>query len=162
LDRRRDALEQIAMLPRPIQYGTDGSAAITGWQPRNDSGAATLYRAIDTSRPEQLLIRTSEGSTVASWRARTHLLPGNYRFSARVHTRDVVPLAGNLGGGAGLRLSGMSQSATSRVSGTAGNRELYLDFWVEAARDVEFIAELRATRGEALFDVESLRLLKRE
>ncbi len=162
LERRQDAEEQIKMLPRPLKYGEDGSALIAGWEPRNDSGAATLYKVIDASQPEQLLIRTTEGRTVGSWRARTHLVPGDYRFSARVHTRDIEPMPGNLGAGAGLRLGGTSQSETSRVSGTVRNRDLHYDFRIETPRDVEFIAELRATRGEVLFELNSLRLLKRD
>ncbi len=162
LERRKDIEEQITLLPRPIKYGEDGSAPLTGWQPRNDSGAATLYKVIDANQPEQLLIRITEGRTVGSWRARTHLAPGNYRFSARVQTRDVEPMPGNLGAGAGLRLSGTSQSETSRVAGTVRNQELHYDFQLESARDVEFIAELRATKGEVWFEVNSLRLLRRD
>lgn len=162
LERRQDILEQIKMLPRPVNYGADGSAVITGWQPRNDSGAATLYKVTEGSLPEHLLIRTDEGRTVASWRARLHLDGGSYRFTARVHTRGVEPMPGNLGAGAGLRLSGTSQSETSRVSGTVANKDLHYDFTLESARDIEFIVELRAIKGEALFELNSLRLLKRD
>jgi hypothetical protein len=51
---------------------------------------------------------------------------------------------------------------TSRVAGTVGNHLLEYDFRIDWARDVEFIAELRATAGEVLFETESLRLLKRD
>jgi spore coat protein H len=161
LDRLRSVQEEIATLPRPVKYDSDGSAVITGWQARNDSGAATLYKVTGSDRPDQLLISVSAGRTIASWRARTHLEPGRYRFLARVDTRGVEPVTGNLGAGAGLRLSGMSQSETSQVSGTVKNKELVFDFAIESSRDVEFIAELCASKGEALFELNSLRLLKR-
>jgi len=160
LQRLESVQEEIKMLPRPLKYDADGSAPITGWLPRNDSGVATLYKVLGEREPEQLLIRTDGGRSVASWRTRMYVPPGRYRFLARVHTRDVEPAGNNLGSGAGLRLGGAAQSETGRVAGTVGNRDLFFDFEVEIARDVEFIAELRATRGEARFEVGSMRLRK--
>ncbi len=162
LERRKDVLEQIPLLPRPFKHGADGSAAITGWQPRSESGTPTLYEVRDSTQPTRLLIRAGDGRTVASWRSWMHLPPGNYRFSARVNTRDVVPAGNNLGAGAGIRLGSRTQLDTSRVSGTVANHPLEYDFRIDWARDVEFIAELRATAGEVLFDTDSLRLLKRD
>ena len=159
--RVREVQEQLGSLPKPLKYDADGSAAIVGWQPRPDAGKATLHSVREPSQPERLLIRGGEGQTIASWRAKMRLPAGNYRFVARVTTKNVEPLGGTLGSGAGLRLSGGSQSETSRVIGTVKNKELHHAFRVEAERDIEFVAELRATKGEVLFDLDSLRLLKR-
>lgn len=162
LDRLQNVREQIGRLPRSVKYDADGSAPILGWHPRNDSGAATLYKVESSNELEKLLIRTDGGQTVASWRASLHLPPGSYRYMGRVNTKNVEPVAGNLGAGAGLRISGRAQLPTSQVSGTTNNKDLIYDFDVEYPRDVEFIAELRAKHGEVLFDLNSLRLLKRK
>lgn len=162
LDRLQNVREQIDRLPRSVKYDADGSAPILGWHPRNDSGAATLYKVENSGAAEQLLIRTDGGPTVASWRASLHLPPGSYRYLARASTKDVEPVSRNLGAGAGLRISGRSQLPNSQVSGTTRNQDLIFDFDIEYPRDVEFIAELRAKHGEVLFDLNSLRLLKRK
>ena len=161
VDRARNVREQFASLPKPLQYDAEGTAAITGWQPRQDSGSPTLQPLRESSHPEQLLIRAGSGPTVASWRARVKLGPGNYRFTGRVQTTDVVPVKSQQGEGAGLRLSGQAQSETSRVSGTVKDHALRYEFRLDGEREVEFIVELRASRGEARFDLGSLRLQKR-
>jgi hypothetical protein len=86
------------------------------------------------------------------------LLPrGRYRFVARVRTEGVIPIPDDQAGGAGIRLAGTGRA--DEVVGTTPWRTLIQEFAVrEDQRLVELILELRARRGRAWFDQESLRL----
>ena len=62
--------------------------------------------------------------------------------------------------GAGLRISGANR--TNTLSGNSKWQPLEFKFTIEEeTREVELVAELRTTRGQAWFDVESLRLSRK-
>jgi hypothetical protein len=130
-----------------------------GWREENESGdAAELsHDAVD----KQSALRISaKGSAVASWRVALPLEEGRYRFEANVRTRGVVPLEDDKGAGAGLRISGATERRTNSLTGDKGWVPLAYEFSLDSAREVTLVAELRATKGDAWFSLETLRLRK--
>lgn len=66
---------------------------------------------------------------------------------------------GNLG--AGLRISG-EKNRRNKLEGEAPWRYVQYNLTNAVEDSVEFVCELRATRGEVWFDEDSLRLVKRK
>ena len=102
-------------------------------------------------------IASGPGHCIASWRTGLLLPQGRYTFSAVVTTQDVVAVQDDKGAGAGLRISGANRE--NRLDGTQANKELQFQFTIEEEfRQVDFVAELRAEKGEVLFAAESFQL----
>ena len=96
----------------------------------------------------------------ASWRATVQLGKGRYRFEATVTTRRVEPLNFGKNKGAGLRVIGTAPTPTFDLTGDHSGRKLEAGFTVEAEQEIELCCELRARRGDAWFDLDSLRLIQ--
>lgn len=102
------------------------------------------------------------GRSGASWRCPVRLLPGRYRFAGRVQTRGVEPLGFGRQQGAALRVSELASDNLQSLQGDSAWTEVQVDFVVtEGPRTLDLICELRAQRGEAWFDLQSL-ILRRE
>ncbi|MBI1840182.1 MAG: CotH kinase family protein [Verrucomicrobia bacterium] len=98
------------------------------------------------------------GSCLASYRISIPLPPGRYALIGRVRTEG-VQTGGKLvrGSGAGLRVS--QRSRQNALQGDTDWQELSFEFRVEEGQDeAELVCDLRARRGRALFDADSLRL----
>ncbi len=91
------------------------------------------------------------------------MLPvGRYRFEGMIRTADVVPLKDQKGEGAGLRISGSRNPRQDQAVGDSPWKKLEYDFTVPTeATEVELVCELRAVKGEAWFDIESLQLVRK-
>jgi hypothetical protein len=64
------------------------------------------------------------------------------------------------GEGAGLRISGSTAPRANRLTGDASWTVLAYEFEViEPEREITCVGELRATKGQVFFDLESLRLV---
>jgi hypothetical protein len=92
---------------------------------------------------------------------RVLLAPGKYRFIGRVRTREVEPSDRRLAPGAGLYVTGDPPRMT-----TVGDAD-----WREESRDIEvrngplevdLMCRVRARAGEAWFEADTLRLVRRE
>ena len=59
--------------------------------------------------------------------------------------------------GAKLRISGARPA--SRLSGSTDWRQFACEFQVEETREVEFVCELRADKGDAFFDADTLQVV---
>jgi spore coat protein H len=143
--------------PKPLQFEI-GNAQLTQWRMHNIQGAGTLDR-VEDSGTKALRVRVNQPGN-PSWRTRVVLEPGQYRFEARIKTARVSSFQSERGQGAGLRISGSRRS--NRISGDTDWKTLAFEFPVsEAEQEVELVCELTAIRGEAWFDLNSLRLIKR-
>jgi len=88
------------------------------------------------------------------------LSPGKYSFAGRVKLSGVEIAKGDERAGVCLRI--FHRTVAARLIGTRNWTEMVFDFEVEKPRTkVDFICELRGVKGEAFFDLTSLRLLKR-
>ena len=99
------------------------------------------------------------GQCVASFRRRVLLGPGRYRIEVRMKTEGVEPRSDESGKGAGLRISGGKRD--NSLEGDTDWQTVGYDFEVvDAIRDVELVAELRATKGRLW--IEPKGVLKRQ
>ena len=148
-------------LPEPsaLKFDRQGQAKLVlPWEAQIASGEPKLDKAKDG---ERTLLHIQSGSgAVASWRARLVIPPGKYQFTGSVRTAGVVAQKDESGTGAGLRISGLKRE--NQLAGNAGWTTL--TFPLEATdlpTEVELVCELRAQKGEAWFDADSFRLVRR-
>ena len=132
---------------------------LTGWKPRIQSGSMEFPEQRAPEGNPMIGITVSTGDCIGSWRTGMYLEEGKYRFSGRIRTKDLKPLTGQKDSGAELRISG--GPTPPGLSGTGEWREFIYQFSVrEEAMDVEFVCEIRASKGEAWFDAASLQLVR--
>src|SRR5205085_9855431 len=98
--------------------------------------------------------------TSASWRAGVLLARGRYRFEGLVRTKAVEPMKFGKNQGASLRVLSLPE-ASAHLTGDQEWNLLRLEFEiVPLEQQIDLLCELRARRGEAWFDLDSLRLLR--
>ena len=132
-------------MPEPLRFDKGIARLAKGWTTKQE-GDAKLERV-----EEKGLRVVADGECQASWRCAVELAAGRYRFEGAVKTKGVT------GAGAGLRISG-KDPAGEWLTGTASKAVSY-EFDAEGG-EVVLVAELRATKGEAVFALESLRLVR--
>ncbi len=161
LTARAQELEKLlAVPPLELLRFADGVATLSRWQAVDVPAGGALSASATVEGKRALSIQAGP-VTSASWRAKVLLPPGAYRFEGAVKTAAVAPLKFGRNHGAGLRVTapGLTRSALlqghqpwtrAQVSFNTGARE----------QEVELICELRASGGEAWFELESLRLVR--
>ena len=146
--------------PQPLRFES-GVSKLVRWQIRNEQGGASLEQIKEPDGKVFLHIRATE-STMASWRTRVLLEAGRYRFEGLARANGIVGTKDEKKGeGAGLRISGSQQPRPNKLTGDAPLQQLTYEFEAAAPSDeVELVCELRATRGEVWFDLNSLQLVR--
>ena len=162
--------------PKPLKFDSNGFASITKWEipetfnPANtpaDKLVAKLDAAVDPDGRKTLHITALPGRrSTGSWRTLVLLDAGTYILEGRVRTAGVTTLTNDVtppkGLGAGLRLSRATQPRKNQLLGDNPWQKLEYEFPVTAGPDeVSLICELRAGAGEAWFDLDSLKLRKK-
>lgn len=148
--------EQLAAPSNELDFTLPGGAKIAGWRPRN--GGADSGGRVQMGGRKAIHIKGSSDTYGTSWRTRVHVPQGRYRLEGMVSTKGV---ARNGDSGATLRISG-SQSR-QMVQGEAEWSAVSFPFEVrEPFGEVELICELKGNRGEAWFDLDSLKLRRLE
>ena len=151
--------------PEPVRFDADGVASLTKWQTLDIRATGTLDKLTDSGGIKTLHIAAGpEGRCTASWRTRLVLPMGNFVFEARVRTAGVVPLEKDVntkGVGAGIRQS-QKQPRKHALIGDHDWQKVEYEFTVSGETDeVPLLCELRAEKGEAWFDLGSLKLRKK-
>ncbi|MBL9170473.1 MAG: CotH kinase family protein [Verrucomicrobiales bacterium] len=144
---------------RPVSW-REGETLLENWTPRDVPDGGKL----DRPQVEDGLsvLRVVAGSrTAASWRSKVLLSAGHYRFQGRVRTSGVEPLLFGARNGAALRVADLTLERIPTVLGDSPWTPLEVTFRVVGEpRVFEMVCELRARRGEAWFDLRTLRLVK--
>lgn len=147
--------------PKPLAL-ENGVAKVTGWAVLPtvaDEGNATRDQTVMDSR-RTLHIQTSS-TTTASWRVPVLLESGIYRLEAMAKTKDVVPVRDlKKGEGAGVRIHGSQTPRPNKLVGTTDWQKISYEFEALPELETTLVCELRASRGEAWFDLESLKVVK--
>jgi len=145
--RPESVLRQLAIPdPKPLEFDANGETVVAGWSEKVETGLALLGKD-----GEALTIKvTRSGPTVASWRAKVLLEPGQYRLSARAQSTNLAAMNDEKGEGAGIRISGTQHPRTNKIVSTSPWKDLAYDFTAPGG-EVVLICELRATRGEVAF-----------
>jgi hypothetical protein len=151
---------QIASPADPLAFDASGIAKLKGWTSKQDWEKAAVAEIKDGDGKPLLHINVNTNSATGTWRTRVLLEGGQYRFEGRVKTKGVVPDPGDKRGGAKLRVSG--RQVAPKLTGDADWTTLSFDFEIsEGMGEAELICELRSRKGEAWFDAESLRLIRK-
>ena len=160
VNRAAGLKNQMAQLQGKPPKFESNVATLSGWHPENDQNGAQLDQVRDTDGKQTLHIKAN-GSTAASWRARFLLEGGSYRFEGLIRAAGVAAVKDEKGEGAGLRLASSRQPRANAVTGAAPWQNLSFQFEAGAPQaDVELVCELRATKGEVWFDLDSLKLVR--
>lgn len=144
---------------KPLAF-TNGNATLAAWRAVDvpEGGAIDQAKAPDG----RASLRIKAGPTTSSsWRSKVLLTAGRYRFEGQARTAGVKPLAFGKNKGAGLRVSVAKQAAPHQLAGDSPWTKSGVEFVLTAPEtEVELLCELRASAGEAWFDLESLRLVR--
>lgn len=148
--------------PARVRFDGSGIASLTNWHKLDARGTGVLDLSKSPEGVPSLHIAAGpNGRCTASWRTRLLLPRGMYVFEGRVKTSGVVPLEKDTtskGIGAGLRQS-QRQSRKHGFIGNSGWQPATHEFAVTAEdEETVILCELRAEKGEAWFDLGSLRL----
>ncbi len=168
---RCDGLQRLLSIPepQPLKFDNSGFASLSAWRTLDPLGSALLDRVGVAGSKRTLHIRAGpSGKCTASWRSRVLLVPGRYRCEGLVRTAGVVALeeptaAVQKGKGAGIRVHGSLQPRSNEASGDTDWQKVEYDFAVDPSGGAtEVVCELRAAKGEAWFDLDSLRLVRKD
>jgi spore coat protein CotH len=156
ITQRTRTIERFLGVPvQTLKFNDAGVASLGGWSPVSHQGNPAIEEAKDGGNPV-LRIRANSGDSVGSWRTRVLLKNGRYLFEGAVRTAGVQPMTD---GGACIRVSGGTSS--TKIKGDTGWQRMTFELQVdEPVREVELVCELRANKGESLFDPKTLRLVK--
>jgi hypothetical protein len=160
IQQRQANLAMQLMQPelQPLEF-QDGIARLLDWRKMDEPTAGKMEQCASPDGTPALHIIT-RGDTQASWRTKALLKPGHYRFTGKARVAGVQPLGYGIHQGAGLRLSGASRQSAN-LTGDSSWRELQAQFELDnQPAEVELVCELRASQGEAWFDLASLRVLQ--
>ena len=151
--------------PDRLRFNAEGAARLTKWHMLDTRGTGKLSQRSEPDGLKTLHVAAGpDGGCTASWRTRVLLKAGTYVFEGRLRTKGVVPLENeknSKGLGAGLRQSQKQPRKHGFIGDTEWQTATY-EFKVEGeSEDISLICEVRGEAGEAWFDLESLRLVKK-
>ena len=139
---------------KPLEF-TNGIGHLGGWIMVDKPVKGKMEQSQTPDGIKTLYIMAGR-DTFASWRTSVVLSRGHYRFEGRGKVARVKPLPHGVHQGVGLRIGGESR-ASDGLTGSSSWQPLETEFQVDAPQvEVEFICELRASAGEAWFDLNSL------
>lgn len=142
--------------PAALKFDNNQARISNGWEPKIVSGTATHAKRSIEGRGV-LYVRV-EGEANVSWRKNVLLAPGNYFFEGRVRTANVKG-TDDLSTAAGLRVSG--QKRALKIDGSKDWQPFRYEISVGGMQEVSLVCELISSTGEAWFDLESLKLIRR-
>jgi len=149
--------KQVGDVPKPPQFDKDNVLRLAdGWQPESGAGGEAAMDEAAVDGKKCLHIRAKSASA-GSWRRTMNLPAGKYRFEARVKTAGVVATDDAKNKGAAIRTSGGAKG-TDFAEGDSAWKTVGYNF-ESPGGDMILIAELRAQKGDAWFERDSLRLL---
>ncbi len=158
--RAREIEKQLQESPLEFLRFSDGVASLVNWRPIDVPTGGSLVQT-NLANGKQALVIQAGPVTSASWRTKVLLPPGRYRFEASIQVAGVAPLSFGKNQGATLRVSGVSAVRPPGLIGNQSWKTVQVPFETKAReQEVELICDLRASKGTARFDLESLRLVQ--
>jgi hypothetical protein len=158
IKERRTSLDlQLNQSELKLVTFSQGAITLQGWTMSEPPSTGSMEKCNSLDGIAALHIQTrTEAAT--SWRTQVVLNRGQYRFEGKARVSGVKPLPFGVHQGAGLRVAGSTRQSENLVGDTSW-RLLLAEFRIEADNTVaELICELRASAGEAWFDLNSLKL----
>ncbi len=182
VQRRKSLEEQLRGIKTIMVFDDSGAARPTGWQSRSSSGRLTFKKTEE--KTAALHIAAAQPASAGAWWTTVWLERGRYQVTGMVRVHGVV------GSGAGFHVFSrrkfntglnwdwfpfresqdlekrgelaVARADNKRLSGDSDWVELTYDFDLrQPAADLEISCELLADEGEAWFDVDSLRIVRK-
>jgi hypothetical protein len=150
-------LDPQAPAAEPLRFDAGGELKLLDWNVQWDAGTRRAFSRSPAGAvgSRWLQISAPDGSTAASWRTAPLLEPGEYQCTGKARTEE----AHAPGGGVTLRASG--RSGANVVSDAPESTILTYDFTMSALGYLELVCELRGDHGNARFDLDSLKLIRK-
>jgi len=159
VQREKSLKEQFASLDRAVKFDSGGVARLSDWNSKADFGKPSFSEATENGK-RVLHVSAAQGSSVGSWRTKVFLEGGHYRIEGKAKTQGVTPDPGDPRAGVGFRTTG--RRFAQKLIGANDWKPIAFEFEVDQGMaEVELICELRARQGEAWFEVESMRLIRK-
>lgn len=185
VQRSKSIDEQLAGIQNVMKFDGASAAPLSGWQSRVHAGHPAFAQA-----ENRLQISAKEAGTTGSWRTTVWLEGGRYRIEGKVKARGVVADSSDPRAGVGFRVFSRRKLSdgsswdwfpyreshdlqlrgelppvgkpVARLSGDSEWVEVHFDFDLrQPIADLEIYCELRAAKGEAWFEVPSLKLIRK-
>jgi spore coat protein H len=141
-----------------IDFDKNGVASLKFWNPQIETEDSELEELEEKGKTTGYRINTGGSNrAIASWRQPVQLPKGKYKFVAKATLREVESLDGEQGGVI-ARMSG-----GPKMGSVVGNGEQAISYDIEVTedrRDVVLVLELRAKKGEVIFQANSLKLIR--
>jgi hypothetical protein len=138
---------------KPVTFDAKSEAKLRNWNVQWDSGEVPSFASGTNGGVRWLEIKAPEGSGSGSWRTSVLLEPGEYQFIGKARTEEAE------GGGVGLRASYRPRGR--RINGAPEWTNLTYDFSMTAAEYIELVAEFSGGKGNARFDEDSFKLIRK-
>jgi len=152
--RAASVREQLPHANAPVEFDSNGAYSLVEWESRRDSGSPSFSK-----RGRELHIMASGRLAYGSWRTVVRLGEGEYQLVGKVKLKGAEFGPGVKSSGATLRISG-ERFATMITNATEWTTITY-DFPNHGIADQEIVCEFRATKGSAIFDIDSLRVIRK-
>lgn len=155
-DRIESAKRQIVEPQPTLSFDPSGVFKPKDWQPRGGQQGigSTLFGSRQEEGRSYLTIAARNGLANGSFRSRVVLGPGQYRFQSQAKIVGGEPNAGIC-----LRISG-TRSPFLPLRGADWTLLQFTFVVEEEAAEIELVAEFSAGAGEAVFDLDSMALIK--
>ena len=152
--------QQLQEASTPLRFDAAGEAKLAGWKPQRDAGSPSFSSNRATRNAPMLLeIRATGVQAYGSWRTTVLLAKGEYQFVGKARTEGLEFGPTVAHGGVTLRKSG--ERAARMITEATEWTTLTYDFIMPALADIELLCEFRGSNGRALFDADSLRLIRK-
>jgi hypothetical protein len=158
--RAASVTRQLANPSRPLHFGEDGTAQLSGWRFKPDQSYMAQGNRVMVGGHELLRLRGSgQNGTGGSWRTAVLLDEGHYEFSGQARTRgEADPRLS--ASGVMLRISG--ETRTEGLAMAEDWKTFKYEFDVRGAENVELVCEFRGSPGGVgEFDASSMRLTRK-
>ena len=154
LEQQRSAATP-PLAPMVLQPNT-AAPLTTVWRPTLGSEATGRLSRQAWSGVNAIVIQMHRPGA-ASWETHVGLGPGRYEIEAHARVQDVVPLKYGRNQGARLRVVGLAANSDA-LQESEGSQPVRCEFDSSGTTPVTLVWELRAERGEAWLDVDSIQV----
>jgi spore coat protein CotH len=155
--RKASVEEQLVEAATPLRFGPSGEIYLTNWSNSRESGSPSFRQRTQPMRTLEIIAQGSR--TYASWRTKVYLDAGEYQLLGRLKLEGAEYGPELTNAGATLRVSGDRDARMIREA--PDWTPFTCDLTVAGKEDLVLVCEFRASKGTALFDASSLKLVKK-
>lgn len=156
--RAVSVMEQLKHPKRPAPLAPDNSVRLVNWTFKPGPTKAASGSRSATEGRTQLRVNSRGFDSSGAWRTSVLLGEGHYEFTGLARTEN-LPASARGTNGVLLRISG--ERSTKGIVTASEWTKLSYDFNVRGLMDVELACEFRGPEGTGMFDLGTLRLVRK-